>query len=354
MEELLKKLIESELLDSDTVDSIKEALAAKEQEIEDRVRKEFSESYKSDQDKLIVAVETMLDDRLRTELTEFAEDRANLRKMTAKATRAIREADSNAKKTLKKKIVTFESLLKDGLTKELEEFAEDRKIQRNSFLKQVKENKARSEKDRAAFVTRGAAVLESLMEGELRKLINEFREDIVEAKRNDFGRRVFEAMAAEYRSTFFNENNEAKKLAKDLKETKVALKKIRESYNSKVTSYKTKLTESENRARKLEESTRRSKTINSLISKLTSGKAKKDMKTILESVPTSKLESTFKRYLSEVAKAPAGSGRKPLSESRGPSRSSVLRNGNLSESKVVTDDADADLQSMITRLKRLA
>lgn len=346
MDEILQKLIESELLSEETVEVVRKALAVKEQQIEDRVRKQFTETYRADRDNIIRSVEKLIEDRLRVELTEFADDRQNLRRMTAKAARAVAEAEAKAKNRVSGRLKVIEAAIAKQVTEELREFSEDRRLQRESFMKQAREVSARAAKDRVSFIKRGAAVLESIVEGQVRKLMTEYKQDILEAKQNNFGRVMFEAYAAEYRGTFFNESAEAKKLAVELAQTKRKLRRVAESARNQTSQLSAKVNEALSANKMLSERNYRNKKVGDLLSRLDSGKAKRDMKNLLESVPTDKLEKTFARYLSEVAQP----SRRPARKS-----SEVYRlepgNGRLVER---AESAEEDVKTLITDIKRRA
>ena len=51
-------------------------------------------------------------------------------------------------------------------------------------------------------------------------MFQRFRDDITAARENDFGRRIFESFANEYRSSYLNENSAVKDLQKEIAEVK--------------------------------------------------------------------------------------------------------------------------------------
>lgn len=359
MDELLTKLLESKLLTDETVASIREALESKEAEIEEKVRAEFTETYRRDKSNLIEAIETMLEDRLRNEMAELHEDRKNFRKMTAKATRAIAEADVRAKKDMEKKYSMLEAAIKEQLRPEIQEFREDVTARRTAFLAELNEQKDKAAKAHENFIKRGATLIESITKDQLKKFISDFRVEIKEANQNDFGRRVFESMAAEFRTTFFNENVEAKKLAERLEESERKIARMNRAFTRKLEEA-TKIAKNAEKSKALivEQAERKAK-IATLLSRISEPTVRKSMKTILEGTSTDRLEKTFKNYLVEMT-SPRGKARgATLLETKASKRGEVrFSNGNnpteLFEGSTPKKEEEADLQREIDALRTRA
>lgn len=354
MEELLKKLMESDVLTEDTVAKIKEAMDSKIEEAQktasEETRSELSESYKKDMDRLVIALENMVREGLADELREFAEDKKALRSRIAEAAKAKVNAESKAKKELKGHITVLESFITESLRRELEEFSEDRRVGRKALARTLRESKARQERDVRNFTKKGAAVLETVVEGQLKGLLNELRDDIQASRQNDFGRRVFESFASEFKATFFNENKELSKVSESLNKAKSQVakaKKIIESKDGEISELKKK----SNRA---DEVRRRKQIKESLLSRL-EGPARAEMEEILKDVSADKLQPTFRRFLSvvtESSSAKAGRGRKTLKESaRRRNSAPAVRTGNRT---VVVEQKDIGEDAEVQNMRRLA
>jgi citrate synthase len=125
--------------------------------------------------------------------------------------------------------------------------------------------------------------------------IGQLKEDIETARKNDFGRRLFEAFSAEYSTSYLNEKSETAKLLrvvklkeKQLAEAKVMMSKQNQAIKSKESKIKT-----------ITESAKREKTIAELVEPLNK-QHKTVMVDLLESVQTDRLKSAFDKYLPTV------------------------------------------------------
>lgn len=344
MEELLKKLLESELLDAETAEAIKRKLAEVEAKAEERAVKKLEDTYKSDKNKLVAALDLMISEGLRTAVNEFSQERRSLSKLAAKAAKEAATADRRADEALARKAAALQIMLEGNIEKEIREFRTDRKAERAAVVKVIREARLKAEKDREAFVKRGAVVLETVIEDMLGKKVKELAEDIRAARKNDFGRRIFEAVAAEFRSSFYNENAEAKKLASALAKTQEKLRVVETKSKAILTKQAKALSEAKAEAKKLNELKERAKIKAQLLGNL-SGDAKKQMAVILESQPTSALQTTYKKFLPEVLSGSKG-GR--LLESRQEPRLE-LREGNRSHNSSEFSDTDSDLADLRAR-----
>jgi hypothetical protein len=132
--------------------------------------------------------------------------------------------------------------------------------------------------------------------------MTQLKEDIEDARKNDFGRKLFEAFASEYTNSYLNEKSETAKLMKvlELKDKQLA------ETQAEVSKGKTIVEAKEAKIKKIIEATERKDTINELIDPLSKDQ-KEIMTDLLESVQTAKLRSAFDKYLPSVidGKSPA-------------------------------------------------
>ena len=351
MEELLKKLVESELLTEETAGKVKEAYSSKLSETRrleaEKVRKGLSEKYDNDHRRLMAACDAMIEDRLNAELTEYKSEFERLRKLTSKATKAIAESDRKAELKMMKKVKVLESMLDESVSKEMKDFKENQYAQREATVKTLRELKENAVTDREAMIKRTAAVLESIVDNQFGNKITELEEDIKAARRNNFGRKIFEAFMYEMRESFFNEDAEAKKLRVKLQRLNRELKEERKARVTESKQFRNQLVESKNKLRETAERGKRSQLMEELLSKISDPKKKRSMKELLDVTDTKNLRETFKRYtrsFSEVQKKPSRKGKTNLNEAR----RWALRTG--SAPKEVTGDADeADFIKSIQR-----
>ena len=154
------------------------------------------------------------------------------------------------------------------------------------------------------------------METVVNKIVKEnvgtFRDDITAARENDFGRRIFESFANEYRSSYLNESSEVKDLQKEIAEVKNKLAESKTEVKAKAKT--SAITES--KLRVSEDRYARKEQMDELLRPLAKGK-KEIMVDLLESVKTENLEKQFNKYLPSVldGESTLKEDRKPLTES---------------------------------------
>ena len=133
------------------------------------------------------------------------------------------------------------------------------------------------------------------MEGVVNKTItNEvrsFRDDITKARENDFGRRIFEAFANEYGTSYLNESKEMKKIQNTPAEMETKLAEA----NDKIAEGEDSVKLTESKLKVAEDRFERKEKLNELLAPL--GKEKKEQADLLESVKTENLKSLNKYIL---------------------------------------------------------
>jgi len=409
MNDVLKPLLENELLTDEAKEQITEAWALKEQEIreemETTLREEFAERYEHDKGVLIEAVERMVEDGLKAEIAEFVGDRNALTEQRVKLANEIREARINAKEqqanqtkvletfvlnTLNKELKEFEADRKEvreakkelakqlresrvaykrqlaqnikvmenfvlgNLKKELTDFHQDKQALVNQRVRMIEAGKAKIEQTRKEFIRRSANLVEGTIEDVLRRELTQFRTDIERSRQNAFGSQLFEAFAAEYKTSFFNENNEVVKLEKKLTESEkrfTEAKKLFEQSHKIATAAEKRQKLAENRAE-------RSSIMNELLTKL-SGKNKEVMAELLEGIKTNNLREAFKKYIPAVTN---GNGNTVLAKrvsNKTLTENAKVLTGDKENKLTKTIEAEADGQTTeakadIVDLKRLA
>jgi hypothetical protein len=347
MDEFLKKLLESELLNEETAQALRKHLSEIESRAEERAAKKLEEKYRTDMARLMRATELMVEDGVTSAVKEMAGERSELRRLGAKAAKAIAEADANAERRLRRQAKALEVAMEGSLRKELEEFRESRKAERASVVKRLREMQLRSERDSDTFVKRGAVVLETIVEKMLKGQLKELREDIVAAKRSDFGRRIMEAFDAEFRTKFFRADREASKVARAYAATKKKLAEAEMRASKALKEANSRASAAEAKAARLIESADRAKTRAQLLGKL-SGDQRKHMGVLLEG-HRGDLREAFKKFLPTVLSEGKPAGRDRLV--RGPKPRLELREGNRAErSGARPDVVDAEL----IQLRKLA
>ncbi len=317
MLDIVKQLFENNVISEEIKSEIENAWQSRIQENRDQVtaelREEFAQKYEHDKSAMVEAVEAMLSDRLQSELGELAEDRKGLIEARAKYAKKMKD-DSKAMESfvlnnLKKElaelhedrkavagnVAKLESFIVDALAKEIAEFHTDKKDLAETKVKLVRESKAKFEQVKKDFVARSAEIIEETVAKGLKSEMVQLREDIEAARKNDFGRRIFESFASEYAASHLNEKSETAKLLKVVEQKQQELEEA-----AKIVAETQKLVESkEADLRIAKDISQRKEVMSELLGPL-SGDKRTVMGELLESVQTEKLRVAFDKYLPAV------------------------------------------------------
>ena len=361
MAHAIEQLLSSEVLSEEVRTTLSEAwnnkLAEAREEITAELREEFAQRYDADKGQMVEALDAMLNDTIKAELAEFAEDKKAAVEAKVEYQRKIAEhaalLDSFVMETLKKEIAelredrklqegNFEKLedfVMEQLTSELNEFHQDKKDLVEQKVKLMKEGKEIIAEAKREFVQKASAKLAGIVESTLSTELGMLKEDIQAAKENMFGRKIFETFAAEFMGSHLAEGTTVSKLSQELLAVKEQL-----AETQAVVAEKEELIESANKkAQRIEESTRRAEIIADLMAPL--AKDKRDlMGNLLESVATNKLQAAFNKYLPTV-----------LNEQAASSKSQTLNESQKTEitgNKARTQDTESEAE--IINLKKLA
>ena len=317
MIDALKTLFENDVVSEEIRAQIEEAWEAKVREnrmsATAELREEFAQKYEHDKQTMVDAIDKMLEDRLAEEITEFAEDRKQLAEAKAKYAIAMRENSELLKgfvvEQLQKEIkelhadklamqenyAKLEEFVVDALSNEIAEFYEDKKDLAETKVRLVREAKTHFAKVKANFIERSATAVSEMVGKTLKGEITALKEDIESARRNDFGRKIFEAFANEYSMSHLNEKSETAKLLK------VIDTKDKQLSEAKAFAAKAKtLAESTNvEKQRLIEAANRKEIMNELVAPLSKDQ-REIMTDLLESVQTTRLRAQFDKYLPAV------------------------------------------------------
>lgn len=315
--------------------------------------KKLKESQEEHFEKRLAVFEGLVMETLKTELNEFAEDRQKLEESVNKERlKLVREqmksrklAESKEKAlnllvsdVLKEELTEFsqdrqkynetiekmENLMVSQLTEELSEFQEDRKQLQERRVELEKEYDTKLDEAKNVFIKRASKSAEKLVNETLASEIGALKEDIQAARQNTFGRKLFEAFASEFYYSHLSENTEISKISKQLKESEENAKKLQKIVKEQADA----INNTRQELKEARETSVREKTISKLVNPLAPTQ-KKIMTRLLEGVAVDKLEKSFERYLPSVleqrstkpqAKKDAvqkGEGRKQLSEATG-------------------------------------
>lgn len=245
MDEILKKLLESDLLSEETKSELSTqwtaAVEAKKAEMKEEVilevRSELSEQWVQERDALIEKVDSFVTEHLKTEIAELQGDIERFRDLE----------------------VEYSERLVEEKQKLAEEVADE--------LDQLVDK------------------IDTFFELRLSEEIEELKEDLEVVKQNDFGRRIFESYATEYAKSYVDED----------------------AVQSKLTVAESKLVDAQKRLAELEADKNkmiREAKLQDILKPLSGGK-REQMAFILQNVETSRLEEAYKHFVSRVLKEEA-------------------------------------------------
>jgi hypothetical protein len=207
----------------------------------------------------------------------------------------------------------------DALAKELAEFHADKKDLAETKVRLVRDSKAKFEAIKKDFIARSAELVQETVSKGLKSEMVQLREDIEAARKNDFGRRIFESFASEYAASHLNEKSETSKLLKVVEQKQAELEEA-----AKIVAETQKLVESKETALRIAKDQAARKEVMSELLNPLGGDKRTVMGELLESVQTDKLRSAYDKYLPAVM-----NGGTPV------------KNKTLTEGKEITGDKQA-------------
>lgn len=257
MDEILNKLLQSELLSEETKAEISEQWTTSleafktqvREEVSGEVRAELASQWITERDELITKVDGFVAEALTKEIAELKGDIERFRDLEAEYAEKLVEE--------KHKLAGEVAAELDGLVDKIDAF----------------------------FEMRLAAEMEEL------------KEDLEIVKQNDFGRKIFEAYAATYAHNYVDEDSVQSKLVvaeSKLADAERALQALEDERNKMI------------REAKMEQ----------ILSPLT-GKKREQMAMVLKGVDTARLEESYKFFIGRILKEDA-EPTQPLNEGKKP------------------------------------
>jgi hypothetical protein len=317
MLDAIKPLLDSNLITEETRQEINEAWEAKLSEAREQaraeLREEFAQRYEHDKQVMVEALDKMITESLqaeveqvRAEKRQLAEDRVKFQKsmkesaqkfdnfMVAKLAEEIGELRKD-RKMHNEGLEKLENFVVHALAREIQEFAQDKRDLAETKVRLVREARGKLESLKTRFVKESAVKMSRAVSQHLKAELTQLQEDIKIARENNFGRRIFEAYAAEFGATHLNENAEVRKLHSLVQHKDQQLAEaIRLAERAKVV-----VESKEREVRMLKESNQRQDIMAELLAPLNKEKAEV-MRNLLESVQTSRLKSAYEKYLPAV------------------------------------------------------
>ncbi len=346
MEKQLQELLENAVLGEETREALQEAFSQKLKETEAKLQESYAARYEHEKNILVETMDAMLTDVIRKELTEFQADKRSVAAQKVKLAQALAEArkqsaaeTANKLKVMEKfmmkqiateltefrsdrrslqeqkqvlaqqlnehqmlteqavaqKVNKLEEFVLRQLSQELREFVADKQALVEQRVKLASEAKQKLNEAKSSFVNRATEVVDRTLNEVIRKELVQWRDDIKVARENNFGRKIFEAVAAEYMSSYLAEGTETKKLQRQLMDIQQQLQEARAD-----SAQKTALLESERKAaHQARERAQRVEVLNELLSPLR-GDKRAVMENLLSDVRTTQLKEAFHRYMPTV------------------------------------------------------
>jgi hypothetical protein len=333
MLDALKTLFENNVISEEIKESIEKAWEARivenRSQVTQQLREEFAQRYEHDKQVMVEAIDRMLSDQLREEVAQFVEDRNQLAEAKAKiVSKAKKDAEKmkefvvrqlaaevtdlhEDQKQMAEKFIKLERFVVEALAQEIAEFHTDKQEIAETKVRLVREGRQAFTQVKQQFIQRAAKLVESTVEKTLNKEIGQLKEDIETARRNDFGRKLFEAFSSEYQTSYLSEKSETSKLLKVIDQKELALAQAKND-----AAQARQLAESkEKQVKALVESQERQVVMSELIAPL-NGNQKQIMTELLESVQTTKLKTSFEKYLPAVIAGEQPQKRKALIEAK--------------------------------------
>ena len=332
MFDAIKPLLDSGLINEDVSKELNEAWESKlteaREQLRAELREEFAQRYEHDKTTMVEALDRMVTEGLAAEIQQVAAEKAQLvedrvkfqGKMKESATKfndfmvtKLAEEIGELRKDRKQhneSIAKLEKFIVRALAEEIQEFAQDKRDLVETKVRLVSEARNKLETLKARFIKESADKMTKVVASHLKQELTQLKEDIQVARENNFGRKIFEAYAAEFNHTHLSEN----KVVRDLKQA-LTQKDQQLSEATKIVRKAKTLVESKNQEiRRIQESNERASVMEELLGPLNEEK-QAVMKNLLESVQTSRLKNAYEKYLPAVLSNTAPKAKKVISES---------------------------------------
>ena len=361
MFDAIKPLLDSGLINEDVSRELNEAWQSKLNEAREQVRaelrEEFAQRYEHDKSVMVEALDRMVTEGLQTELTQVAAEKQALAEDRVKFQARMKESAQKFNGFLVTKLAEeigelrkdrkqhsealqkLEGFVVEALAREIREFAQDKKDLVATKVRLVREAREKLQNLKARFIKESAGKMSQAVSRHLKAELSQLHEDIQIARENNFGRRIFEAYAAEFGATHLNEKAEIRKMQARLVHKDQRLAEAVELAEKAQVLIENK----ERELRMIRETNQRQDLMQELLRPLNREKAEV-MRNLLESVQTTRLKSAFEKYLPAVLEDRSVKAPKVIAESV-----STVTGDKTVPTPVVEED-----RSNVIALKRLA
>lgn len=309
------------------------------------LRKTVKENYKKQFDDHIVILQKFMGECLQEEIQKMEAKAGELESQRIEALRKIKEHRLSVNKKLAEHMEKIENFVFERLNEEMREFEQDKNKLAETRANLILKHRQDLAEAKKSFVEKSTRLVESTVNQKLRKVMSEMKEDIREAKKNEFARKIFESFKDEYTTAHLEDNRELRSLKQELSTMMEELQRTKDELNESRNQERREA----QRVRMVEERSVRERIMNDLLRPLSTEK-RKVMESLLSSTKTSQLKESFRSYLPTLYGENVNSvnGRTALIESN--SRTVTgNRNSRLTESASKTYQDDE-----ISKLRHLA
>ena len=360
MLDALKQLFENNVISEEIQESIEKAWEARivenREQVATQLREEFAQKYEHDKNAMVEAVDRMVTEHLSSEIVEFADDRKQLAEMKVKYAQKMKTDAAVMKEFVTRQLASevselhedqmvmaskfgkLEQFVVEALAQEITEFYKDKQDLAETKVRLVREGKEQLKKVKQDFVQRAASMVDKVVNESLRSELTSLKEDIDAARRNDFGRKLFEAFASEYQTSYLSEKSETAKLLKVIDMKELAILEAEQAATNATALLESKQAE----IATLKESQERKAIMTELLAPLNT-EQKEIMGELMESVKTSRLVESFDKYLPAVIAGKAPQKKQALVEAK-----------EITGNKVSNSNRSSESDNNIVDIRRLA
>jgi hypothetical protein len=296
------------------------------------------------------AINAFVARQLNEELTEFVKDRRQLKVQRHQMAKELENIRENTSLEYSQRVRKLEEFILKQLSEEIAEFHADKKALVEQRVKLAQQGRQRIEETRAQFINRAKNLVEGTLNTVIRDELSQWRDDIKVARENNFGRKIFEAYAAEYMNSYLAEHSEVRKLTRQLTETNGRLDTALRHVDRQKQAQTRLVEDAQARIKTAEDRAQRMVILQEITAPL--GREKRAvMEDLLKGIRTQNLREAFNRYLPTVMQgnvAPAGRGKQALAESQTQEKRAAVtgnRTNKLAES--VSEETQADLGQIL-------
>jgi hypothetical protein len=282
-------------------------------------------------------VVTKLDEemgKLRQNQQQVNEERMALVAQREQVAETLKQERAKLQEAMVERVAKIDQFVVGQVSKELREFQEDKKALVAKKVELVAEARAKLAETQRNFVREAAKLVDKKVTESMKVEMKQLHEDLERNRQNMFGRRIFEAVATEFMTSYFSEGTEVKKMEKVVEGLKQELNSAKRQINESQTQI-----EAAKRKNKLaEEAATRTRVLGELLAPL--GREKRAvMQELLETVKTAQLKEAFNKYLpavlNEGAKKVAMPVRQTLSETSVKPKSCVAITGDQRNNRLL-------------------